>query len=117
MRFILLRDRQSEAHPDGRSGLWAVEEQQMLKHAVVRPLLFRLEYLQAALNRVQDEKAQWAMTRMGVVEMVVQRLDEMIPDVPNPEASDGKPTAADPARAAADCPAPAATAAPAPDRA
>ena len=79
VRFVLLRDRPTATNPNGLTGLSSKAELRQLKKGVVGPLLLRLEYLQAAMNRVQDEQAQWAMTRMGVVEMVVQRLDEMIP--------------------------------------
>ena len=79
VRFVMLRDRPTATNPNGLTGLSSKAELRQLKKGVVGPLLLRLEYLQAAMNRVQDEQAQWAMTRMGVVEMVVQRLDEMIP--------------------------------------
>ena len=51
-----------------------------------------LHLVQAAMSRLQDDQASWAMTRLGVVEMVVQRIDEMLQEMEQRDAAEAQPS-------------------------
>lgn len=82
LRFVLLRDKPSGDAPAGRAGVWESSWQVGLRAEMTRPLQLRLESLQAALGRLGNEHGQeqaaWAQTRVGMVQMVTDAIDEML---------------------------------------
>lgn len=84
LRFVLMRDKPTGDAPAGRTGVWEISWQVGLRAEMTQPLQLRLGSLQAALGRLGDEHGQeqaaWAQTRVGMVQMVTDAIDEMLID-------------------------------------